>query len=100
MNKLFLENINKSWFWDVDINKLDENKSKRLIIERTITLGNLNDLKTLFRHYGKKEIIETVRNLNYLDVKTLHFISLLFDVPITAFKCYTRKQSIQTHWNF
>jgi hypothetical protein len=71
---------------------LDVLKSKRLIIERVATLGNIDELKSLVNFYGKKEIINTLLKLNYLDPKTLNFFSLLFDLPKSSFKCFTRRQ--------
>jgi len=98
-NSLILTNINKSYFWDIDLNTLDERKSKRLIIERVINLGNLEELKLLFNYYGKKEVINTIQALNYLDPKTLNFFSLIFNIPKNEFKCFTKKRLTTTHWS-
>ncbi len=100
MNTVFLHNLNDTYFWDIDIDTLNETKSKRLIIERVANLGNLNEIKLLLDHYGKKEVIRTLCKLNYLDSKTLNFFSLAFNVPKSNFKCFTRKQSKVQHWNF
>ena len=75
-------------FWDIDPEILDEEKNKRLIIERVVILGNSLDLQNLVQYYGKKEVINTICNLNYLDPKTLNFFSLVFNIPRTKFKCY------------
>ncbi len=100
MSASFLHKINKTYFWDVDYNTLDETRSKRLIIERTATLGNLQEINLLLKHYGKKEVLKILSNLNYIDSKTLAFFSLVFHVPRNKFKCYSRKQSIKQHGNF
>lgn len=96
----FIEQLNKAYFWDVDITQIDEKKSKRLIIERVIIYGNLHDIKLIKEYYGINEILSILRKLNYIDPKTLNFISLLFQVPKTKFKCYTRKQLTNQHWNY
>jgi len=93
-----LSQLNKAYFWDVDYTKLDKTKSRRLIIERVINLGNLSDLKLIRSIYTDTEIVQTICNLNYLDSKTLNFASLLFKIPKTRFKCYTKKQSVPTPW--
>ena len=93
-----LEQLNKAYFWDVDFNKLDKIKSMRLIIERVINLGNLKDIQLIRQLYTEEEIKQTICNLNYLDPKTLNFASLLFNIPKTRFKCYTKKQSVPTPW--
>jgi len=86
-------------FWDINIDKLDINKSKRLIIERVITLGGAKEIKLIIRYYGVDVVSEILRNLNYIDPKTLNFISRLFDIPLKSFKCFTRKQLNHQHWN-
>ncbi len=96
---LFLHQINPVYFWDVNLETLDENKSKRLIIDRIATLGNLRELRVMINHYGKEEVVKTLCNINYLDKKTLNFFSLLFKIPKTEFKCYTRKSLTQQPWN-
>ena len=93
-------NIRKELFWDVDPRILDEDKNKRLIIERVINLGNFHELKSLIQHYGKKEVVKIICNLNYIDPKTLNFVSLVFDIPKTKFKCYTRNRSIDQPWTY
>jgi hypothetical protein len=91
--------INRNHFWDVDVNHLDMEKSSRLIIERVFSLGELDEMAVLIRYYGKTRIIQTLQNINYLDPKTLNFITKLFDLPLDSFKCYTRKSSTPNHWN-
>ena len=95
-----IEQLNNAYFWDVDITNLDEKKSKRLIIERVLNYGNLNEIKLIKNFYGIKEIRSTLCKLSYIDPKTLNFISLLFQVPKTKFKCYTRKQLTNQPWNY
>ena len=91
--------INKAYFWDVDFESLDEKKSMRLIIERVLSLGTLAEINTIISLYGNENVKNTVLRLNWLDDKNLNFISLVFDLPKTEFKCYIRKQSNGQHWN-
>lgn len=95
-----LKKLNKTYFWDIDPDSLDENKSKRIIIERVMNLGNLREIKLILRHYGKEKVKKTVCSLNYIDPKTLNFLSLLLQVPINEFKCYIRKQSTNQPWSY
>ena len=91
-------NIRKELFWDVDPNRLDEQKNKRLIIERIANRGNSAELKELFSYFGYPTVQKTLTGLNYLDPKTLNFFALILGIPKTKFKCYTRKQSTRQHW--
>ncbi len=92
--------LNKACFWDVDINMLDEEKSKRLIIERMMQFGTWHEIRLIKDFYGDETVISTLCQLNYIDPKTLNFASLLFQIPKSKFKCYTRAQSTNLHWNF
>ena len=94
------EQLNKAYFWDVDIATLDEEKSKRLIIERVFNYGNLQEIKLVKEFYGINELKSTLCKLSYIDPKTLNFISLLFNVPKTKFKCYTRKPLTNRPWSY
>jgi hypothetical protein len=94
------EQLNKAHFWDIDTSQLDPWQSKSLIIERIINFGNLHELQLIKEFYGVNEIKSTLRNLNYLDPKTLNFTSLLYHIPKSKFKCYTRRQLTGQHWNY
>jgi hypothetical protein len=94
-----LKQLNKTYFWDINPEFLDDQKSRRIIIERIMNLGNLDEIKLVRKYYGDEVVKDTVTNLNYIDPKTLNFLSLLFDIPKNKFKCYTRKQSNVQHWN-
>lgn len=79
--------------------RLDDNKATRLIIERVFSLGEMHEINRVIRFYGKKRVIAVLCNLTYLDLKTLNFISKLFDEPVEDFKCHQKKQSRQRFWN-
>ncbi|MCF8234113.1 MAG: hypothetical protein K9G67_06110 [Bacteroidales bacterium] len=93
------EFIKPQYFWDVDVENLHLQESERLIIERIFSLGTLDDIKSVIRFYGKEDVINTLMKINYLDPKTLNFVSKMFNKPKTQFKCYTRMQSKSPHWN-
>lgn len=83
-------------FWDVDPALFDEQKNRRLIIERVFTLGNIEELKVIFRFYGREVIRKEIVRAGSLDPKTLHFASDLLSIPKEEFRCYRRLQSIKT----
>ena len=92
--------LRKELFWDINPDILDEDKNKKIIIERVINFGNLQELQNLINYYGKDGVINTICKLNYIDPKTLNFFSMVFMIPKSRFKCYTRKQSIKQHWTY
>ena len=93
------KDLNPQYFWDVDIRALDTIKSKRLIIERVFVLGTSKEINLIIKYYGTREVTDVLKNLNYIDPKTLNFVSKLFKISLQSFKCYTRNQSNPQHWN-
>jgi len=87
-------------FWDVDVNNLDIIRSKKLIVQRVLGYGLINDWKILLNLYGIAEIAETAVSLRDLDNKSVSFISVLSKIPEEQFVCYTSKLSIPKHLIF
>ena len=84
-------------FWDVDFNQLDEGKSKRLIIDRVLSLGTIKEFKDIIQVYGEDVIKEEVQNIGYFDVKTFEFIVSYFGIEKSKMKCYTKRQQ-SSNW--
>jgi len=96
----FTLNLPQSLFWDVDPEHFDNIRNKRLIIERVFTLGDLADLKEIISYYGLTTIKKEIVKAGNLDNKTLSWASLFLDIPKTYFRCYTKRQSNTTYWNY
>ena len=84
--------LKKKYFWDVNIERLDVEFSRRLIIERVFTLGSVKEMMLVIDYYGEEEIKKVLTGLNYIDRKSLNFISKIFNLPQKSFKCYSRRQ--------
>ena len=80
------------YFWDVNIDKLNVDFSRRLIIERVFTLGSVKEMLLVIDYYGEAEVIKVLTGLNYIDRKSLNFVSKIFNLPLKSFKCYSRSQ--------
>ena len=92
------ELLRRSYFWDIDLSP-GKIVPTRLIVERIFTLGTLAEVALLLKYFGKDEVEEVLINLNYLDSKTLNFVSKYFGRSKNRFKCYIRKQSMPQLWN-
>lgn len=95
-----LTHLSRNLFWDVDIKSISYDDHAPYVIDRVMSMGTLEDFQLIKAYYGKEKILETVKNLRYLDDRVLHFCSAYFNIPITDFRCYTTKQSNHTHWNY
>ena len=90
-----LRKLNPVYFWDVDCAAMDEQTSKRMIITRVFERGSLHEIQLIQDFYGRDTIIATLTRQAYIDPKTLHFISVIYGIPKSKFKCYRRIRSTQ-----
>ncbi len=91
--------LRKELFWDIDFVKLDPDKHKRIIIERVLSLGNLDEFKFLLNTYNTNALENVISQIGYLDPKTMSFVVVFFNIPKDKLRCYTRKQSTVQHWD-
>jgi hypothetical protein len=92
-NNGFLGKLSQYLFWDCNVNMLDPNVDRKLILERVFTRGTENDEKEIFNYYGKETIKNTILDIKYFDKKTLNYLSIIFDVSKENFKCYKKSLS-------
>ncbi len=85
-------------FWDLNIREMNEQTHQRIIIERVITLGNLDEWKEIVNFYGLDDIKSAVINAGTLDPKTMSFIESYLGIPKEQLRCYTKKQSAPQYW--
>jgi hypothetical protein len=88
-----LSNLSEYLFWDYNINILDPNIDRNLILERVFSRGTENDEKKILNYYGKDLIRNAILDIKYLDKKTLNYLSIVFSIPKEDFKCYKHNQS-------
>lgn len=91
--------INPSLLWEYNLENVDYLKMRYLIVQRVIERGWPQDWFAMLNLYGTEGVKNTIQELSYLNEKDLNFVSQEFGLPLTAFKCYTRKPSARIHWN-
>ncbi len=87
-------------FWDTNSQNIDYEKHARQIIERVVTRGTVKDWLSIRAFYGMQRIKQEVVKIRSLDKLTLHFLSNIFQLPKTAFRCYNIDPSIQKLWHY
>jgi hypothetical protein len=90
--------INPSLLWEYNIDKVDYSKMKNVIVGRVIERGWPDDWYAILNLYGVEGVKKTITELPHLNDKDMNFVSHVFNLPLTALKCYTKKQSVQGHW--
>jgi hypothetical protein len=91
--------LRKELFWDIDFSLLDLDSHKRLIIERVLSFGNLDEFFFLLKTYDTQALVSEITQIGYLDPKTMSFVVSFFNINKSELKCYTKSQSTERHWN-
>lgn len=90
--------INRSLLWEYNIDNFDWQKSKSLVVQRVIELGEPEDFYAAFDLYngieGFREIIKTLPYLSDIDI---NFVCVFFNLKKEELRCCTRKRSSQRH---
>ncbi|MDQ5930146.1 MAG: hypothetical protein QG594_1933 [Bacteroidota bacterium] len=94
-----INDLSPHLFWDVDKSTLDFEKSKVQIIYKVLEFGLISDWLIIQKIYGLETIKNVSLELRTLDVVTLAFLSELFKLEKTQFRCYKHSQLIQNSWN-
>ena len=89
-NDSFLTKLSQYLFWDCNVNKLDPNIDKKMILERVFSRGTEKDEREVFCFYGKEVIKNTVPKIKYFDKKTLNYLSVVLNISKENFKCYKK----------
>lgn len=75
------------YFWDVEFNKLDPNKSKKFIITRLLELGNQRTLKWLINNYNLKIFRQVLQTTRELSPRSANFWVIYFNFDKKKIKC-------------
>ena len=65
--------------WEYDLDSLDFNASRSIVIERVIERGNLEDWRAIFDYYGKEAIREVALSSKQLSPKDKKFTAVFLD---------------------
>lgn len=91
--------LNPKLLWEYRIPEFDYSAMRNVVVQRVIERGWPNDWYFILNQYGIDSVKEAVKNIAYLNDKDMNFVSKLFDIPLTAMKCYKKKQLAHQHWN-
>lgn len=97
--KIIIADFSQHLFWDVDLSLFDLEKHKVFLIHRVLEYGLIEDWNLIKEFYGLETIKEVALNVRTLDAVTLAFVSNLFGIDKTEFRCYKHRQLYPTYWN-
>ncbi len=97
--EITIEDFSPILFWDVDIEMFDLQTHKKHLIHKVLEYGSMKDWNLIKDLYGMEAIKETALTVRSLDAVTLAFVSNLFQIDETKFRCYKHRQLYPTYWN-
>ena len=98
-NSITIADFSPHLFWDVDLEQFDFEKHKSHLIQKVLEYGLINDWNLLKKVYGLETIKDVSLNLRSLDAVTLSYLSAIFKIDKTEFRCYKHRQLFPTYWN-
>ena len=90
---IILSQFSPHLFWDTNIGNLDIRKDKTYIIERVINYGLEKDEILLYKIFSSGTIRKTVTKLETLNHRTIAYLSMVFNLKETDFKCFGKTPS-------
>ncbi len=69
----------KQYFWDVNFDKINPEKSSMFILERVLDKGDMKAIRWLFRKYNKQDVKQLLISSKNLSPLTSNFWADYFD---------------------
>lgn len=97
--EITIDDFSPHLFWDVDLDGFELNKYQSFFIQRVLEYGKINDWELIKQLYGMEAIKIAALNARSLDAVTLSFVSTIFNIDKTEFRCYKHRQLFPNLWN-
>lgn len=68
--------ISRHLLWEYDLETFDYDRSKRVVIERVIERGTLDDWREIYRYFGEEQILAVARASKQLSAKDKGFTKI------------------------
>ena len=65
--------INTALLWEYDLDTFNDEKSYKIVIERVLERGNLDEWREMVRLYKKEQILETIEWSPQLEQRDMDF---------------------------
>ncbi len=65
--------INTALLWEYDLETFNYDKSFKIVIERVLQMGNLEEWRNMVNYYSKEQILETIEWSAQLDKRDKDF---------------------------
>jgi hypothetical protein len=77
----------KKYFWDVDFEKIDFNKSGVYILRRILEYGDERAVAWMWKNFGRDEIKDALCRYRGFSRKSANFWAMMLDIPKDEVLC-------------
>jgi hypothetical protein len=98
-NEITINDFSQYLFWDMDLDHFDFESHKSYFIQRVLEYGRMKDWNQIKLLYGMEAIKSAALNARSLDAVALAFVSTIFKIDKTEFRCHKHRQLYPTLWN-
>jgi hypothetical protein len=71
--------INPALLWEYDLETFNYDKSSKIVIERILQMGNLEEWRNMVNYYSREQILETIEWSAQLDKRDKDFCRFFLD---------------------
>ena len=90
--------LNPSLLWDFGEKEFSFQENKKIIIQRVVEYGTLEDWSFIIKQYGEAEVVRNIKELSGLSKLNVNFICKVFNLKPHELKCCTKPQWRNQHW--
>lgn len=84
--------IRPSLLWEYDLERIDWQAMRTLVVQRVIERGRMDDFYALLNKYGLEEVKESIKEIPSMNPKDMSFVCSVFDLKKEELKCYIRQR--------
>lgn len=85
--------ISHTLLWEYDMNSFDWDRMKRVVIERVVERGTIEDIYAMIALYGGiPKVREEIKKLPHLTNRGIAFVTAIFSIKKESLLCYKRRQ--------
>ncbi len=84
----------KSYFWDIQFEKLDFKKRKTFILKRILNEGNDKAIAWMFKTFKRKDMRDVLSHFRGFSKRSANYWALILGIPTEEVPCL-RKHSLK-----
>lgn len=94
-----IKEINPTLLWEYNLVDFDYQAMRKQVVQRVVERGWPDDFQAIFNLYGIDNVVETIKEIKYLNKVDMNFVHIVFQIPLKQLRCYKESQLKIQHWN-